>query len=411
MNPEDNSKKTKTGHLAAVLVVLLVVVGIYFYLPSKSYSESAVASSNFLAGDKILLPDFDFGVTHIKTPEQVKAIYMTSWVAGTSTLRDRVIALIDTTEVNAVVIDIKDATGKIAFLIDNEPFHSLGSSENRIPDVKDFIEKLHKKGIYVIGRVAVFQDPYLIKKWPEEAVKKKSDATKLWTDRKGLGWFDAGSQKVWDYVIAVARESYNVGFDEINFDYVRYPSDGNMQDIYFPLSDGAVKQDTLEKFFAYLDENLRKQDRPITTSADIFGMTTTNTDDLGIGQVLEKTLPYFDFVDPMVYPSHFPDGWSGMANPAERPYDVIHKSMAAAYARAEAMGEDTKKLRPWLQDFNLGAVYTADLVRAQIDATYDVGLDSWLMWDPKNIYTKGAFLSSGEEKLTDMPSNDIIEVQ
>lgn len=379
-------------HYLIIGVLVAVLIGVYLYAPSTEHSENAIANENFFYGAKVTLPEIKRGVRHIDTPDSVKAIYMTSWVAGTSTMRERLIEIMDETEINAVVIDIKDDTGKISYLIDEEPFKSLNASENRIPNIEEFIARLHDKNIYVIGRIATFQDPYLIKKWPEEAVKTKTDKEKLWRDRKGLGWFDAGSQKVWDYVIALAEKSHSVGFDEINFDYIRFPSDGNMQDIYFPLSEGKVKSEVLESFFKYADEKLRTEESPITISADIFGMTTTNTDDLGIGQVLEKALPYFDFVAPMVYPSHYPPNWNGFKNPAEKPYEVIHAAMSKAVERAKAMGEDPDKLRPWLQDFNLGATYTADLVRAQIDATYDVGLDSWFMWDPKNIYTRKAFL-------------------
>lgn len=384
-------------HLLLIFLVVLTFVGIYLYAPSKHYSENVVANENFFLGESIKLPEIDRGVRHIKTPVPVKAIYMTSWVAGTSSMRERLISIIDETEVNAVIIDIKDDTGKISYLIESEPFKSLSSSENRIPNITEFISRLHDKNIYVIGRIATFQDPYLIKKWPSEAVKTKTDKEKLWRDRKGIGWFDAGSEKVWGYVVALAEESYRVGFDEINFDYVRFPSDGNMQDIYFPLSEGKVKADVLESFFKHVDEKLRTEENPIPTSVDIFGMTTTNTDDLGIGQVLEKTIPYFDFVSPMVYPSHYPNNWNGYKNPAEMPYEVIHAAMGKAVERVKAMGEDPKKLRPWLQDFNLGATYTAEMVRAQIQATYDVGLDSWFIWDPKNIYTRKAFLGKDAE--------------
>ena len=385
--------RDKHKHLLLVFLLVLIVVGIYLYAPSKHYSANAIANENFLVGAVVKLPEIKSGVRHIKTPDSVKAIYMTSWVAGTSTMRERLITLIDETEINAVVIDIKDDTGKISYMVDAEPFKSLGSAENRIPNIQDFIKRLHDKDIYVIGRIATFQDPYLIKKWPEEAVKTETDKEKLWRDRKGIGWFDAGSQKVWDYVIALAEASHAVGFDEINFDYIRFPSDGNMKDIYFPISEGKVKADVLESFFKYVDEKLRTEENPMVISADIFGMTTTNTDDLGIGQVLEKTIPYFDFVGPMVYPSHYPNTWNGIKNPAEEPYKVIHAAMEKAVERVKAMGEDPEKLRPWLQDFNLGATYTAEMVRAQIDATYDVGLDSWFMWDPKNIYTRKAFLA------------------
>lgn len=382
----------KKHHITIVAVGVFVVVGIYFYAPYKDQVQNAKAEDSFIDGSSIKLPDDYVRVSHIKTPQPMKAIYMTSWVAGTPSLRQKVIKIVDETEVNAVVIDIKDDTGKVSFLIENEPFASLGSSENRIPDIKELISDLHSKNIYVIGRISTFQDPYLIKKWPEEAVKTASDKNVLWRDRKGIGWFDAGSEKVWGYVTALAHESYNVGFDEINFDYIRFPSDGNMKDIYFPYSEGKSKSDTLESFFKHIDQEFRKSENPIPISADLFGMVTTNTDDLGIGQVLERAAPYVDFIYPMVYPSHFPDTWNGYGNPAEKPYEVIKITMDSASAKLKAIGENPDKIRPWLQDFNLGATYTAEMVRAQIKATYDAGLTSWLIWDPRNIYSKNAFL-------------------
>lgn len=374
-----------------VIAALVIPVGIFLYAPSREESTNALANENFFNGAVIEIPDTGPIVRHMETPESVKALYMTSWVAGTASIRERLITLIDTTEANAVVIDIKDASGKVSFSIDAEPFITLGSTENRIPNIRELIARLHDMNIYVIGRVAVFQDPYLITKWPEEAVHEKADPSKLWRDHKGIGWFDAGSQKVWDYVIDIAEESYAVGFDEINFDYIRFPSDGNMQNISFPLSEGKPKPEVLESFFKYVHEHLRVGPHPMVISADLFGMTATNTDDLGIGQVLERAAPYFDFIDPMVYPSHFPNGWNGYKNPAEMPYEVIKITMDKAGDRVEAMGLPRTIIRPWLQDFNLGATYTAEMVAAQIQATYDAGLTSWLMWDPRNNYTKAAY--------------------
>jgi hypothetical protein len=330
-----------------------------------------------------------YNVTHIETPDSVRAIYMTSWVAGRKDLRKNILDQIKNNQsVNAVVIDIKDATGKISFPIQHPLIEELESSEKRIPDIREFIAELHENNIYVIGRISVFQDPHLIQKWPEEAVKKQSNPEENWVDRKQIGWMNASSEKVWEYVNIIAEESYKLGFDEINFDYIRFPSDGNMKDIQYNLKEGKTKQDTLEDFFKYTSDRLRPQG--IIISADIFGMTTVNTDDLGIGQVLEKTLPYFDYVCPMVYPSHFPENWANLENPAENPYEVIKISMGKAVERTEAMGESKEKLRPWLQDFDLGAVYSPELVEAQIRATYELGLDSWLMWDPRNSYTFNA---------------------
>ena len=328
--------------------------------------------------------------THIATPPRVKAIYMSSWVAGTKSIRKKIIDVIERTEVNAIVIDIKDYTGNISYEPLDESLHAKNTWTRRIADIESLIDELHSKNIYVIGRVAVFQDPFFAKAHPEYAVKKSSDKTVAWADRKGIHWLDAGAEPVWEYTVAIAKDAYAIGFDEINFDYIRFPSDGNMRDIYYPISDGKSKPEVLETFFKYLSENLRTGETQIPISADLFGMTTSNTDDLGIGQVIEKALPYFDFIAPMVYPSHYPPTWHGFKNPAEHPYEVIKISMSKAYERAVAMGESPKKLRPWLQDFNLGAQYTPERVRAQITATYDIGLDSWMLWDPANTYTEEA---------------------
>ncbi|MFA5838548.1 MAG: putative glycoside hydrolase [Candidatus Paceibacterota bacterium] len=354
-----------------------------------------------------------FKATHIKTPEIVKALYMTSWVAGTPSFRKKVIDIIDRTEINSIVIDIKDYTGKISFEVEDPFLKEVGSSENRIPDIKEFIKTLHDKNIYVIGRVSVFQDHELVSKRPELAVKRASNGA-VWKDHKGISWLDAGSKEVWDYAVAIGKESYRIGFDELNFDYIRFPSDGNMNDISYPFSEEKILADKengktviMENFFRYLSNKLKKEtNAPI--SADLFGMVTTNSDDLNIGQVLERALPYFDFIAPMVYPSHYPKTFIGLSNPASYPYEVVKYSMDFAVKRAIALdnvgiatttlpfnkttSKSVKKLRPWLQDFDLGATYTAEMVRKQIQATYDSGLTSWMLWDAANTYTESALL-------------------
>ncbi len=377
------------------------------------------------------------GATHLKTPTPLKAVYISSWVAGSNDIKNRIKKLIIDTELNAVIIDFKDSTGMLSAETGVPEIDGMGCVEHRIKDVKGLIKEFHDQGIYVIARVAVFQDSCLSKKYPEYAVKRKSDGG-IWKDRKGISWVYAGSKEVWDYNVKIARVAYSIGFDEINLDYIRFPSDGNMKDISYPVNivaDSVVQKsktikststisasstklagtdaplevsevsDTtintraniLSRFFAYMDKELRKsgEDRP-KISADVFGMVATNTDDLGIGQVLEKILPYVDYMSPMVYPSHFASGWNGYTKPATRPYDVIHVSMSKAVARAKAMGQDPKKLRPWLQDFNLGATYTPEMVKAQMRGVYDSGLDSWMIWDPANKYSSSKQILSKE---------------
>ncbi|TSC66851.1 MAG: hypothetical protein G01um101472_622 [Parcubacteria group bacterium Gr01-1014_72] len=218
-------------------------------------------------------------------------------------------------------------------------------------------------------------------------MKRESDKTVVWKDYKGVQWLDAGNHEVWEYIVRLAKESYTRGFDELNFDYIRFPSDGNMNDIFYPMSEGRVKAEVIREFFSYLRESLAGTSAIL--SADLFGMTTTNKDDLNIGQILEYALPYFDYISPMVYPSHYPATFLGFANPAANPYEVVKYSMDEAYRRASTT---PLKLRPWLQDFDIGADYDAEKVRAQMKAVYDAGLTSWMLWAPSNRYTKDALL-------------------
>lgn len=401
------SKKGKIRVILGVVVVFLFGVIIY-YIPSIVSSRFEYTTNtennikavvdNLINEDKIdpvedgKKEDFEkpiiAPVTHIKTPEVVKAVYISSWVAGSENFRNSIIKLIDETELNAIVIDIKDSTGRIAFNLPNEEIIKLGSIERRISNIRYLTNLLHEKNIYVIGRISVFQDPYLTKVKPEWAITRKSDGA-VWKDRKGLSFLDPTKEEVHKYILDIALGSYNEGFDEINFDYIRYPSDGNMKDINYHLKEGEKREDKIEEFFKFISTEIKKEvDIPI--SADLFGLTTEAFDDMGIGQVWEKAIPYFDFVSPMVYPSHYPSGYMGYKNPSAYPYEVIYRSISAAINRTKEMNEDINKIRPWLQDFDMGATYTKELVRAQMKALNDLGLYSWMLWDPANKYTPGA---------------------
>ncbi|OGG58817.1 hypothetical protein A2765_00350 [Candidatus Kaiserbacteria bacterium RIFCSPHIGHO2_01_FULL_56_24] len=412
----------RSGKLAAFLVAGVVVVGAAAYATGWAHAIAAsVASAAFAitpgtvsysrsgtsAPDDTEAPaPAKPAVAHLPTPAPLKAIYMTQCVVGTPSFRDSLVELIDETELNAVVIDIRDYSGGIAFPSDDPLLKDMISDQCGARDMKAFVEKLHEKGIYVIGRITVFQNPYYTKLHPEEAVQKKGGGT--WKDRKGLAFVDVGSTRYWDTVVALGKASYDIGFDELNFDYIRYPSDGDMAAAVYIKRDGKDKQEMLEEFFRYLHDGLKPIG--VVLSADLFGMTTTNTDDLNIGQVLERTFPYFDYIGPMVYPSHYPSGFHGYAKVNDHPYDIVNFSMSEAARRAEAtttpIGSlaftrigtstpaiyekpvyDRHKLRPWLQDFDYPVDYTPAMVAAQIKANIDAGLDSYMFWDPGNHYS------------------------
>lgn len=388
-------------------------------------------------------------VNHVPLPEQVKNIYMTSCVAGTPSFRADLIEVVEQTEVNSIIIDIKDYSGTISFRPDSEAWlPAWQDSRCGARDMRELITLLHDRGVYVIGRITVFQDPFYAPKNPHLAVQR-ADKETVWKDYKGLSFIDVAAKDYWDHIIELSVDSYNLGFDELNFDYVRYPSDGNMRDIHFPqtaLSEhGSDKQANLEAFFSYLHEKLsdetlfanyrhentgREKNVP-WTSADLFGMTTTNYDDLSIGQVQDRAAPYFDFIAPMVYPSHYPNSFLNLGNPNDYPYKVVYHAMKTGVDRMmssttpmegfmhepiyETNASGTKKFtglytkpaygpekfRTWIQDFDYGGDYDAADVRAQIQASYDAGVDSWMIWAPSNRYTLSALKSASTNPVND----------
>ncbi len=418
-------KHKKALQVAFPIALGMSVVGFFgFMVPSQqvvlsSAQEELQATGAVTVPDKNTFP-IDPSVTHLNTPEPMRAIYMSQCVVGTRDFRERLVSLIDDTPLNAVVIDIKDFSGTIGFPTNDPRFEDVSLASCGARDMKDFLAELHNRDIYTIARVTVFQDPSYTKKFPEHAVQSIANPGQPWEDHKGLAFVDVSSQPFWDYIVTLSKEAYAIGFDEINYDYIRYPSDGPMKDARYVNNN---KAEALETFFQYL----HKEVSPIGVkmSADLFGYTTVLGDDLGIGQQLERTLPYFDYVAPMVYPSHYNKGFAGLADPNDDPYKVVNVSMQQASVRARsqkttvqtlsskiiyedvvvsatdtaptttkkvATGYFTKdvhsqlKLRPWLQDFDYGKDYTVTDITAQIKATEDAGLTSWFFWDPANRY-------------------------
>lgn len=397
-------------HALSISVVLVAcfISGVFFLLPNifpDTYRSEALVLGT-TSPQKTRGEPHAPVVTHVKTPEAVKAIYMTQCVVGTPSFRKKLVELVETTELNSIMIDIKDFSGTISFPTQSPLLAPASMKGCGAYDMREFIASLHEKNIYVIGRITVFQDPFYTKTHPEQAVQSKKGG--VWKDRKGLSFIDVSSREYWDVVVQLSKESYELGFDELNYDYIRYPSDGNMADASYI---NPNKQVALETFFKYLHEQVSLLG--VVTSADLFGMTTVAYDDMGIGQMLEQALPYFDYIAPMVYPSHFAKNFNGYADPNKNVYGVIAHSMGEAVKRVEAtttriafIGAEPiastsprlykkpayprTKLRPWLQDFSYGGTYGPKEVRDQIQATYDVGLTSWMLWSPSNKYTSSA---------------------
>ena len=322
-----------------------------------------------------------------KQPDYSKGIYITYRTASHRRMDD-LIDLVKRTELNTMVIDIKDYAGRISFDTESELINEFGSEQIWIKDIKGLIDKLHRQGIYVVGRVVVFEDNFLPQKDPYLALKTSGGY--LWRDNRGLSWLDPASQDVWDYVVEIAKEAHKVGFDEINLDYVRFPTDGDISAIIYPFWDYKTpKKEVMRSFFEYISERIKPLG--MFLSADLFGLTLTSKTDLNIGQWLEYAAPYLDYICPMVYPSHYPAGHDGFINPAAHPYEVIHDALVVGNERLASISSSAK-LRPWLQDFDLGANYNAKMIELQKEAVYNAGAYGWLLWNPKNIYTEDGLL-------------------
>ena len=313
-------------------------------------------------------------------PIKVKGLYITAYSANSNKKVQEIIDLIKNTELNAVVIDVKDYSGNLLYDSKLPLVNELDTKMVLIKNLSGLVEKFKKEKIYTIARVSSFQDPKLAEGKPEWALKSKNGG--LWRDRKGLAWVDANKKEVWDYIIDVAKEASRAGFDEINFDYIRFPTDGNLEQIVYTNGD-RKKYEVIGEFYKYLSQKMARE--PVYISADLFGLTTERKgeDDMNIGQRLVDAAKYFDYVCPMVYPSHYPPDYMNFSNPADHPYEVVKNAMGKGMERVKG---ERAKLRTWIQYFNMGAIYDADKVRAQIKASDEVGADGWILWNARNVY-------------------------
>ncbi|MDP3901364.1 MAG: putative glycoside hydrolase [bacterium] len=390
--------------LWAIFLTFSVAAFFLFFNNHQQIIDLALVKEAVIESERpIYNPDLDieFQQSLTSPPAIIKGIYATAWSAGSAKKLSYFIDLINRTELNSIIIDVKDYTGIVSYHNDIEDVNKYKASEARILKPNALIKKLHDNGIYVIARISVFQDFQLAQMRPDLAVHASSTG-EVWQDRKGQTWMEAASEEVWDYNIAIAQDALARGFDEINFDYIRFPSDGDMNDIKYNFWNGQIpRSEIMKRFFAYLRNRLPTA----KLSADLFGYTTLLNNDLGIGQLIENALPYFDAIAPMVYPSHYIKGHLGFDNPANHPYEVVKDSMAGAISKIEIYnaiaGTTTPlalaKFRPWLQDFDLGADYNKEEVRAQIAGWYDAATNTpeftngWMMWNASNIYTADAF--------------------
>lgn len=347
---------------------------------------------------------------HIKTPDIVESLYYSAfWIIDEKKFNN-LLKIAKNTSINSVVIDIKEVDWYVSFKIDDNNFSKIKpTSDNKIKNISEIINILHKNNIYIIARIVVFKDNLLTKNRPDLAYKWIWNKNKTWSDYAGNKYLDAWNKEVWDYNLNIASEAYKMGFDEINFDYVRFPSDWKINQIYAPFSDDELKKDKINwkikiinKFWKYIASELKKKHSKIVLSADVFWLVT-NWDLNTIWQSLEWFLENFDYVAPMTYPSHYGNWFLGFKYPDNQPYEVLTDALKNSYKKIEIYNKKNslstegfsplqkKQIRLWLQWFSCtrcknSTPYYDNKFKLQTKAIYDNKASWFWVWNANSNY-------------------------
>jgi hypothetical protein len=329
-------------------------------------------------------------IVRVPTPDTLRGLYVNRWAS----LGQRMNQLIDvakTTEVNSLVLDVKDDRGFVLYKSRVPLAAAIGADTNSIMTqrkLRSILDTMVANGIYPIARVVVVKDPLLAAARPDWAIKRKSDMTP-WIDKNGFPWLDPHQREVWQYAVDLAKEASDLGFSEVQFDYVRFPDEKRLiSESVYPLARGRVRAEVIRDQLGFVRGALKHLQMLVTI--DVFGLTATDTTDMGIGQKWEMFIDQADVVLPMVYPSHFAPGSYGIGNPNANPYATIDRAMKDVKARSSSIAGAARVI-PWYQDFTLGPPrYGEEQVRAQIRAGYDNGFHSWILWNPGSRYTISA---------------------
>jgi hypothetical protein len=329
----------------------------------------------------------------VPRPDSIRALYVNAWAAGSRSRMAELIRVARETEINAFVIDIKESDTYLTYRNTGIALAKEIGADQRPASVwfPELIETLKEEGIYPIARIVVFKDRMLAEKRPDLAIRHTNGG--VWKDQKGKPWVNPYSRVVWDYNIDIAREALEMGFSEVQWDYVRFPDvvASLQRTMAFPGSEGVSRAENIRRFIEHSRERLAEYRAPIT--ADVFGLATHVEGDVGIGQQWETLIDAVDAILPMVYPSHYYTGMYGLRHPNAHPYEILRISMQEAVERTEhvrSQGREVGEVIPWLQAFSAtwidNITYGPEHLRNQIQATYDAGLASWVLWNPGSRY-------------------------
>jgi len=315
------------------------------------------------------------------TPVRPKALYLSAYGIGNAMLRADALKLIDDTELNALVIDVKGDRGLVPFRSSSLAASGLQQTVITVADMPALMQTLRARGLYLIARIVVFKDEPLASAHPQWAVRDKHGS--VWKDREGLSWIDPFRREAWERNLALAEEAAQLGFDEVQFDYLRFPDATGL--VFSQPDTEASRTAAINGFLDAAQRRLLRYN--VFIAADVFGYVTWNSNDTQIGQQLELIMQHVDYLSPMLYPSGFSFGIPGHRNPVSAPYDIVYDSLQRAKQRTGLPGV---RFRPWLQAFRDYAfdrrIFGEQEIRLQIDASNAAGTDGWMLWNARNRY-------------------------
>jgi len=386
--------------LIVILTAFVVGLGIYSYSSFSIVKKSSEQITPAKQSDTAVKQDNkEKQIPPVLPKYKVKGIYLTGWSAGNQAKINHFINLLSRTELNTLVIDVKDDLGRISYRSEVPLAKEIGASNTvMISDVRTLMKKLKESNIHTIARIVTFKDPILAEKKPDFSLKTTTGD--IWRDRNKAAWLDPFNEDSWSYSIDLAKEAVKIGFDEVQFDYVRFPADGKVKNLSYNKSGSTLNLTIpINAFLAKAKSEMSQLGVPV--SVDIFGIVTTNIGDIErIGQDLETIGKNSDYLSPMVYPSHYGFGEYKIAKPDFEPYKIVYKSLSTANERLNKIKENHANIRPYLQDFTASWLgrgnfkkYTAEDVKSQIKAVYDSGFEEWILWNAGNKYNESALLA------------------
>jgi hypothetical protein len=360
------------GFLLAVIASL--AVGARFVIPGEEAPLAAKPAKQAAA------PAASVSVKQPRAlPEEVRGIHVTMALASLDGRLADYLKLVGE-GMNTLQLDVKDENGEIGFLPSAVPLARQIGAARPYYKPRQVAKMVHAKGVYLIGRVVVFEDPVLSNARPDLAIHRPDGS--VWRNHAGLGWTNPYNKKVWDYNVSIGEAAARAGFDEIQFDYVRFPTDGNLDEIVYPGKTATPPGWVIAEFAHYAATRLKPLG--VRVSADVFGLSATRN--MGIGQIPRRIAKHVDSLYPMVYPSHYGPGEYGLEDPNAAPGETVEWSLS--HFRRE-MKQSNANLIPWLQDFSYGRTYHLADVKAQIEAARLMGARGYLLWNPLGVYTPG----------------------